>query len=296
VQNIPYLNYIRSFEAAARYLSFTAAAEELNYTQSAISHHVRSLEQFIGQRLFNRTSRSLTLTPLGTAYLNSVRQALRDIDDATEEIITNQHDRKVTISCPVSLAQNWLTRVITKFNAEHPDITICILGEIWPDDDDHAADIKLINARTEAAPPDSEKLWSESLAVVCAPAYVTDRGPLREPADLCHARLIHVLGRTAYWQQLADRFGLTNWTMASRTQTNSLNVALELAIGGQGCAILPRSVVTTHLERGLLAEPVEVALTSPWACYMLRGNPVVSRQTERVMDWLRIAAQQEAPA
>ena len=87
--------------------------------------------------------------------------------------------------------------------------------------------------------------------------------------EMRDARLIHVLGRTAYWQAFADHFGLSNWNLASGAQTNSLNVALELAANGQGCAILPKSLLETYLERKLLIEPLEVNLDSPWSCYMI---------------------------
>ena len=76
MMNLPHLTFLRSYEAAARHLSFTTAAEELNCTQSAVSNHVRSLEEFIGRPLFVRHPRSLSLTDVGEAYLPSVRRAL----------------------------------------------------------------------------------------------------------------------------------------------------------------------------------------------------------------------------
>ena len=274
MEKTPYLNFVRSFEAAARHLSFTAAAGELNYTQSAISNHVRSLEEFIGRPLFTRYPRSLALTTLGEAYLQSVRHALVEIDKATEAIITNLHEKKIVIACPISLAQNWLTRVVTDFNALHPDITVVIHGNIWSDEDANVADIKLVSERNEDAPEGFRRLWRDKLTVVCAPDYTVNGKPIEVAEDMRGAALIHVLGRTAYWQSFADHFGLTNWNLASGAQTNSLNVALELAANKQGCAILPRSLLENYLERNLLIEPLTVNLDSPWSCYVtnVRGT------------------------
>lgn len=270
----PYLNFVRSFEAAARHLSFTAAAAELNYTQSAISNHVRSLEEFIGRPLFTRYPRSLALTTLGEAYLPSVRHALAEIDNATEAIITNLYEKKVVIACPISLAQNWLTRMVIEFNVLHPDITVVIHGNIWSDEDSNVTDIKLVSERNENAPDGFERLWRDKLTVVCAPNYTVKGRPIKAAEDMRDARLIHLLGRSVYWQVFVDHFGLSNWNLASGAQTNSLNIALELAATGQGCAILPKSLLETYLERKLLIEPLKVNLDSPWSCYVsnMRSN------------------------
>ncbi|PUB14965.1 LysR substrate-binding domain-containing protein [Yoonia sediminilitoris] len=268
MNNAPHLNYVRSFEAAARHLSFTAAAEELGYTQSAISHHVRSLEEFIGRPLFIRHPRSLALTTLGEAYLPAVRHALTEIDEATEAIMTSLHEKKVVVSCPISLAQNWLTRVVASFNGAHSDIAVTIHGRIWGDEYEGIADVSLSSARPEEAPDGADVLWREKLAVVCAPDYQVNGAPLTEPAQMRDAQLIHMLGRTAYWQIFAAHHGLTNWNLASGAKTNSLNVALELAACGQGCAIFPRSHLGNYLDRGLLVEPFATDIDSPWSCYI----------------------------
>jgi len=282
----PYLNFVRSFEAAARHLSFTSAAEELNYTQSAISNHVRSLEEYIGRPLFVRYPRSLALTNLGEAYLPAIRNALAEIDTATEAIITTMHEKKVVVSCPVSLAQNWLTRVIAEFNAVHSDITVAIHGRIWRDEEAEIADIQLTSARIEDAPDGSEILWRDKLTVVCAPNFMVREQRLRSPEDLRHANLIHVMGRTDYWLKFAELFGWDDWKPTSGAQTNSLNVSLELAACGQGCVIVPKSLIGTYLDRGLLIEPFQFELESPWSCYISKEVRSGSKSTRLLRNWL----------
>ncbi|MEY3959418.1 MAG: hypothetical protein RIR14_71, partial [Pseudomonadota bacterium] len=120
MKNLPPLNYIRSFEASARHLSFTRAAEELGMTQAAVSGHVRALEQYIGRPLFHRAPRSLSLTEVAASYLPTLRQALAQIDVATGQILTVAHRQEVTLACPASLATNWLPPRLRAFGAAHP--------------------------------------------------------------------------------------------------------------------------------------------------------------------------------
>ena len=106
----PPLAFIRSFECTARHLSITLAARELGYTQAAVSAHVRALEKYVGRPLFERKTRSLRLTEIGEAFLPTLRQALQQIDNATDAIVTSSRERSVSLACPMSLAENWIAR------------------------------------------------------------------------------------------------------------------------------------------------------------------------------------------
>jgi len=283
----PYVNYVRSFEAAARHLSFTTAAAELNYTQAGISGHVRALEEFIGRPLFVRNARSLTLTTFGTSYLPAVQKALRELDEATEGISTSLTEQLVTISCPISLAQNWLTERIAAFNTSHPEITVSIHGNIWATEEDKDADIRISYVQDEEIAEAAELLWQETLCVVCAPSYTVHGKRPSSPDDLRDANLIQILGRTGYWQQFKDAYGLTDWDLASRTQTNSLNVALELAANGLGCALVPSSLLNAFLKRNLLVVPFEHQLQSSLHCVMQRGPNSTSQAANQLAHWLK---------
>ncbi len=141
--NRPPLNYIRSFEASARHLSFTKAAEELGLTQAAVSGHVRGLENFIGRPLFYRAPRSLSLTEVASSYLPALRQALGQIDIATGQIQTDRHRQEVILSCPVSLATNWLTIRLRLFRALCPEIEVLVHATIWSETTDQIADLRI---------------------------------------------------------------------------------------------------------------------------------------------------------
>jgi LysR family glycine cleavage system transcriptional activator len=260
---LPYLNHLRSFEASARELSFTRAAQELNYTQSAVSSHVRALEEFIGRPLFVRHPRSLTLTSLGEAYLTTVQHTLAEIDAATEAIMTPRHGKRVVVSCPVSLAANWLPGRLAAFRAAHPTIDVTVHGRIWSDEDPEVADIRISAVRRDDAPARARILWADRLIVLAAPGAEIDGRPLVEPGQLRGAHLIHNLGRPDYWSAVERHFGLNGLQTHGGMRTSSLNVAMELAVLGVGLAVVPTTVARLYLDRGLLRAPFE-PVDSPW--------------------------------
>src|SRR4029079_1615995 len=121
---LPSLNGLRAFEAAARHLSFTQAASELNVTQTAISHQIRRLEEELGMRLFVRQNRALALTPQAKAYLPGVRAAFNDLRLATDRLLRRDDDHVLTVSTLASLAAKWLLPPLTAFQAAHLGIDV----------------------------------------------------------------------------------------------------------------------------------------------------------------------------
>src|SRR6202012_5340208 len=123
---LPSLNGLRPFEAAARHLSFTNAATELNVTQTAISHQIRRLEEELGIRLFVRQNRALALTPPARDYLPGVRAAFNDLRLATDRLLRKDNDHVLTVSTLASLAAKWLLPRLSAFQEAHPSIDVRI--------------------------------------------------------------------------------------------------------------------------------------------------------------------------
>src|SRR5260370_1398416 len=123
---LPSLNGLRSFEAAARHLSFTQAASELNVTQTAISHQIKRLEQELGIRLFIRQNRALALTPEARDYLPGVRAAFNDLRLATDRVLRKDNDHVLTVSTLASLAAKWLLPPLSAVQEAHPGIDVHI--------------------------------------------------------------------------------------------------------------------------------------------------------------------------
>jgi LysR family glycine cleavage system transcriptional activator len=128
-RRLPPLNALRAFEAAARHLSFTRAAEELNVTQAAISHQVKALEERLGVRLFRRLNRALLLSEVGQAYLPPVRDALDTIAAATERLVAHDVSGTLNISVSPSVAAMWLVPRLAGFRKAHPEIDVRISAD-----------------------------------------------------------------------------------------------------------------------------------------------------------------------
>ncbi len=291
MKTLPHLTFLRSFEAAARHLSFTSAADELNYTQSAVSSHVRSLEEFIGRPLFIRHPRSLSLTDVGEAYLPSVRHALQEINTATRSIISMQHRKEVAISCPISLAENWFPSIIKDFNLQHPNISVTLHSTVWSDVEENASDISITIDHEDDADPDQIELWDEKLTLACAPDYLVDGKPLTNPAQIPQANFIHILGRPAYWERVGQVLNLNAPDITTNFQTNSTNAALGLAANGLGCVAAPKSLVRLFVARGLLCEPFDFDLHCPWRYYAKFKDDRPLPSVKLFQTWLLEAAQ-----
>jgi LysR family transcriptional regulator, glycine cleavage system transcriptional activator len=282
----PPLNYIRSFECSARHLSFTEAARELGYTQAAVSTHVRALEHYIGRRLFIRFPRSLRLTEMGEAFLPTLRQSLEQIDYATEAILASARKSTVVISCPVSLAENWLAPCMAAFSKKHPAIEIVLHAAIWEEPGEPLADIILSARRDDNPPSNSTMLWEEEVVLLCSPQLLTGPGAIKAPADLLNVNCIGVHGRQEFWQAMSTALGLERLTHDKQLTTNSTNVALELAVTGAGCVAVPLSLGRVYLKRGLLVEPFEIRPPSPWNYYLFEGQVSKGSVVKTVREWI----------
>lgn len=286
MKDLPPLNFVRSFEAAARHLSFTEAARELGYTQAAISGHIRALEHWIGQDLFHRETRGIRLTEVGEAFLPTLRQALKQIDDAARAVMRSRLNEAVVVSCPASLAQSWLADCLAGFSRQHPGITVTVHGTIWEDLSERLSDITISHCRAGEAPPGAVRLWEDRLTLVCAPGYLRAQGRKQLAAALSSARAIRLLGRDDYWQVMLEALGHGAPPPPMPLSVNMMNMALEYAARGAGVTVAPRALAKPFLERKQLVEPVSLRPPSPWAYYLLESRHAKSRSVGTVRRWI----------
>ncbi|MEC3860429.1 LysR substrate-binding domain-containing protein [Mesobacterium sp. TK19101] len=279
----PPLHFIRSFEVAARHLSFTRAAEELGYTQAAISTHIRALEHYVGRALFTRGARSLHLTEIGEAFLPSLRQALQQIDDATDAIVKSSREESVVLACPTSLAESWVPGVLARFRETHPQVEVLLHGTVWERADRDIADIVIAIHREDEVPPGCRQLLPETLALVCAPDLAKR---ITRPADLVGMPQISVAGRQETMTAMLEAMDQPPFDPPPGTlRTNGSNTALELAAQGLGVAVVLSSLAGRYLRDGRLAEPFDVRPDSPWK-YYLSSAPRLSRAAAALVDCL----------
>ncbi len=279
----PPLNFVRSFECTARHLSITLAARELGYTQAAVSAHVRALEHYVGRPLFERKTRSLKLTEIGEAYLPTLRQALQQIDNATEAIVTSSREKSVSLACPMSLAENWITRVLPGFAATYPDIDVVVHGTVWESPGEPVADLAITINRDDEVPDGARRLWRERLSLVCAPALAAK---IRAPQHIGALPKIFVMARQEYWTIMATALSLPNLDLERGFRTNATNIALEMAANGLGLTVALTSLTRTYVERGILVEPLPVKPDSPWSYYIKQSSLNRRAAIDRLREWI----------
>ncbi|MDX1514041.1 MAG: transcriptional regulator GcvA, partial [Gammaproteobacteria bacterium] len=191
-RKLPPLNALRAFEAAARHLSFTRAAEELHVTQAAVSHQVKSLEEYLGIKLFRRFNRSLLLTDEGQAYLPTMTKAFDLMSDATSRLVKKDPAGPLTVSVLPSFAARWLVPRLGRFRRAHPEIDLRIdpatqLVDFGRGD----VDVGIRYGRGEYPGLRSDRLMEEDIFPVCSPALLDGEHPLKDPEDLAHHTLLH---------------------------------------------------------------------------------------------------------
>lgn len=237
------LGFLSGFEAAARLLSFTRAADELSLTQSAISRQIASLEDAIGVVLFVRHNRRLELTAAGAALANTVRTMLREFEQTLKQLDPSHTRNRVTISTTVSFASLWLVPRLAQFRQRHPGIDVRISADdSIVDIANHDIDLAIRFCRPQAAPSGSIALFGEWVMPVCAPALLRRKShPLRKPEDLAHQVLLHFENTELIpwldWKQWRASNGLAQIEPVGNVTFSHYDQLINAAIAGEGVAL-----------------------------------------------------------
>ncbi len=285
VQRLPSLSWLRAFEAAARHLSFTHAAEELFLTQAAISKQVKLLEQFLREPLFERKPRSLVLTKVGAAYLPKVQDSFERLRAGTQEVFGNRRRELLTLRAPVGFSVNWIAPRLAHYLEQANGPPFRIVSTVWNDDfDKERFDLDIRYGTGTWAGFRADRLSWETVSPVCAPQLAAR---LAHPNDLATERLLHVMGYQDGWATwLAAAGGLQVDAGAGLHFDNSL-MAFAVAAQGQGVALGRSSMLGAELAAGRLVQPFSKVITIDEAFYLLSPNSGDEHpDADPVRDWL----------
>ena len=277
---LPPLTWLRAFEAAARYNNFTAAAKELNLTSAAVSHQVRSLEQHLELKLFERLPRSLRLTDKGRAYLPSVRKAFEELSASTIGLFGSKDQQSIRVRCTAALSVLWLAPRLKSFMALYPDIDIRLYTAIWTEalsNDDVDIDIRFGDGNWAGFK--ALKFLHHPSVVVATPDIATRmRHAIQTKARALDRDLngIQVMGCEGRWQTLKDKQMAGVNLKVSLIVDTSLS-ALQLASAGAGVALVQKSYAQAYLDDGRLVKVIEDELFYDESHYVLM--PVREMQT-----------------
>jgi LysR family transcriptional regulator, glycine cleavage system transcriptional activator len=259
-RQLPPLNALKAFEAAARSESFTRAAEELCVTQGAVSHQVKALEVTLGIKLFNRERQRLVITDAGREYLNVVRDALDRIAAGTERVLQRQSSGVLTVSTSPDFAAKWLVYRLGRFAEAHSGIDLRVSATMHHIDFvREEVDVAVRHGDGNWSGLDAVRLCPEQLFPVCSPKLMSGRSRITKPSDLLKSPLLH-LDDSKAWSQWFDAAGIANPVMPRGLVLNRESMLIDAAIDGQGVALARTTLAAWDLLNGRLTKPFDVGL------------------------------------
>lgn len=287
-QNRTPVAWLRVFDVAARHLSFSAAAEELHVTPSAVSQQVRLLEHRLGQELFHRLPRGLRLTVAGEALVPVCRESFGRLDAALLELFGERQNDRLVVRVVAGFARHWLLQRLARFAALNPELPIRIVASVWasdPIDPNVELDIRVASGPIRGM--SAIRLTEDELLPVCSPALAKGRGPLRRPADLVRFPLLHTIGFMQGWSDWLAMAGVQRPPRASDMEFDSVLLSQQMAALGHGVALARTSFAEDLLADGRLVEPFSVRLKAIDNVFLVHASDLNPRSRAAMFrDWL----------
>ena len=295
IYRLPSLNALRVFESAARHLSFKEAAAELNITQTAVSHQIKSLEEYLGIELFRRQGRGVQLTEAARASLPRLREGFDALAAAVEIIRERGEETDLAITAPPVFVARWLMPRLAEFSKLAPQIDVRVVSSSKMVDAgalDSGALISNLDLRSETSGVEihlgagdypgfrADRLFSVSMALVASPDLAP---PLREPADLAHHVLLHddaldLVAQGNAWQKWLEAAGVADRVDGSRGPRFSTNMlSIEAASQKLGVALALRPLVDADIASKRLVEPFKVEVKPRSAYYLVCPEVIADR-------------------
>ncbi len=292
-RRLPPLSMLRAFEAAARHLSFSAAADELGVTHSAISHQVKGLEAWFGRPLFTRSTRKIALTEQGATLLGPTTRALDGMADAVANVKAQDADRPILVSVEPAFAARWLVLRLDRFYKRHPDVRLHLVPTPEMVSFERGGpDLAIRYGRGGWPGLVAEKILGASAYPVVSPDLVARAHPLRQPADLAHYTLIHE-DTTEDWSAWLAHAGAPEVEADRGPIFDDAHLTLEAAASGIGVALADDALAAAALADGYLIRPFDLSLDISTAYYVVYPKDYPLRaDADAFRSWLRDEARQ----
>ena len=298
IYRLPPLNALRVFEAAARHLSFKEAANELSITQAAVSHQIKSLEDYLGVQLFKRAGRGVQLTDAARAALPRLRDGFDALAAAVEMIHVRADETDLQITAPPVFTARWLMPRLADFSKKEPKIDVRVVALSKMVDAgalDSAALVSNLDLRSDTSGVEihlgageypghrADRLFGVSTVVVASRELVKGEAPIKEPADLAHHTLLHddamdLVAQGHAWQKWLELAGVADKIDGTRGPHFSSNIlSLEAASQKLGVALALRPLVDADIASGRLCAPFNVELKPRSAYYLVCPEVIAER-------------------
>jgi LysR family glycine cleavage system transcriptional activator len=271
-RRLPPLNALRAFEAVARHLSITHAADELGVTPGAVSQSVKALEEYLGKALLSRTSRGLVLNDAAAAALPALSEGFDRLAEAAQRLAGPERGGRLTVSVSPSFAQKWLAPRLSGFSAEHPDVDVQIQASMGLSNfEAEGVDLAIRYGAGGWAGLEAKLLLHEEVTPVCAPNVADE---LKAPADLAKFTLIHddsTLNDESCpdWPMWLKAAGVTGVDGSRGPRFNQSSLAIDAVANGRGVTLAKRALAQADLDAGRLVAPFAMATPLHFAYWIV---------------------------
>jgi LysR family glycine cleavage system transcriptional activator len=300
LRRLPSLGGLKTFEAAARHLSFTKAAAELGVTPAAVSYQIRGLEEQLEVALFTRSTRAMQLTEGGSLLIAAMTQAFDGIAQAVARLKELNGRPRLTITTGPSFAAKWLVPRLHRFLLQNSsaDVRVEVSQEIaelgWT-----GIDIAIRFGHGNYPQMRSDRLFDEVISPVCSPKLAAGNPPLRQPQDLRRHTLIHVEWQSEGatwpdWRMWMLAAGIASDEPLRALHFSQTSLAVQAAIDGQGVALSESTLVADDIAAGRLVHPFDVSIRgpAPLAYYLVSPQRSSSALADAFRDWIIAEARQ----
>ena len=283
----PPLNCLRGFESAARLGSFSKAANELNMTQSAISHQIKTLEDYLGQILFIRVKRKVVLSDAGTDFLATTENCLNILNEGLKRLEQYKKPNQVVVHSDSAFASNWLVSRLSGFRELYPDTDIWLdTTEGEPDLEHSEVDLSILYGSGRWPGLSKTRLIGDVLVPLCAPDHPIQAQAMREPLDLLDHNLLHGEQEES-WNTWFASIGLADTNPITGPNFSCPVHLLQAAELGQGIALGSLILAADQIESGKLVSPVYRGIRSRNAYYLVaRYEGLESSKLAVFSEWL----------
>lgn len=273
-RRLPPLNALRAFEAAARHLNFSRAADELSVTPGAVSQQIQNLEDYVGAALFKRTPKGLLLTDAAQTALPALREAFDRLAEAASLLTAAVDGRRLTLTAAPSFAAKWLVPRLGKFEQAHPHVDVWLsAGMDIVDFATGEVDLAIRYGSGRYPGLEVTRLLSESVIPLASPELLA-ANPLNDPADLASHILLHDGSPDADdscpdWAMWLAARGIKNVDGARGPRFNQSSLVIEAAVNGRGVALAKQTLAQADIDAGRLVAPLQIATAVDFAYYVV---------------------------
>ncbi len=292
-RRIATLGALRAFEAAARHLSFTKAAAELNVTPAAISHQIKALEDYCGVPLFLRRTRALLLTDTGKAALPALREGFDLLATASATLRTDRDSGILTVSAAPSIAAKWLVTRLDRFRALEPDIDIRLdATDRLRDFARDGVDVAIRYGGGNYPGLSVRQLFATRVRPVCSPGFLDKHPTLQSPGNLAGHTLLHIDFATQddswpSWKMWLLAAGASGVDSARGPRFNDVVLALQAAAAGHGIALVSDVLASDDVAAGRLVRLFDLPVSADFAYYVVcPPDKAEVPKVKRFCDWL----------